>query len=199
MKGIPISEIFEKFTILLVNDGIPEINIIKSSNSFVFINKTKKNILDKIFQLLSKKLFQQLNQDINSSLEQHMKGKINMEKIKDKKYSYDLSALSEDKRIKIENKVQDELNKIKTSLYEQNIKGYETLEIKKLINEYIENNDIQLVLLMKKMIYFYYKECEYYDEQNQKNIWFLNGNNDIEKSSFEKIIQIWIIFECVKI
>ena len=170
LKGMPISEIFEKFTILLVNDGIPEINIIKSSNSFVFINKTKKNILDKIFQLLSKKLFQQLNQDINSSLEQHMKGKINMEKINDKKYSYDLSALSEDKRIKIENKVQDELNKIKTSLYEQNIKGYETLEIKKLINEYIENNDIQLVLLMKKMIYFYYKECEYYDEQNQKNI-----------------------------
>ena len=30
-----------------------------------------------------------------------MKGKINMEKINDKKYSYDLSALFENKRIKI--------------------------------------------------------------------------------------------------
>ena len=174
LKGMPISEIFEKFKILLENDGIPEKNIIKSSNSFVFINKTKKNILDKTFQLLFKKLLQQLNHDINSSLELHMKGGIisisNMEKINNKKYSYDLSAFSQNIRKKIENKVQDELNKVKSFLYEQNLKGYEVLDINKLVNEYIENNDIQLVLLMKKMIYFYYKECEYYDENNRKNI-----------------------------
>ena len=109
----------------------------------------------------------------------------NMGKINNKKYSYDLSAFSQDKRMKIENKAQDELNKIKIFLYEKNLKGYETLEINKLVNEYIENNDIQLVLFMKKMIYFYCKECEYYDENNQKNLFF-SENNDIEKYSFKK-------------
>ena len=171
-KGMTISAIFEKFKILLENKGNPTHNVIESSNSFIFINKTKKNMLNSVFHLLYKKLLHQLNQDINSRIKLHMEGRTisisNLEEINNKKFSYDSSDFSENQRMKIENKVQDELNKIKSFLYEQNSKGYETLETNKLVNEYIENNGIQLVLLMKKMIYFYYKEYEYYDEKDQK-------------------------------
>ena len=48
-------------------------------------------------------------------------------------------------------KVQDELNNVKAFLYEQNIKGFGVEETISLINEYIGNNRIELVLLMRKL------------------------------------------------
>ena len=196
IKGLPISEIFEILKILFENEGNSRKNLMKNRNSFIFINKTKKNILNNIFQLLFKKLLQQLNEDIKSRLQSYMNGRTiyitSIEKINNKEYLCDLSDFPQKKRMNIENKVQDELNKIKAFLYEQNLKGFESVETNKLINEYIENNGIQLILLMKKMIYFFYKECEFYDEKNQKvyDILISKRNNDIEIFSFEKIINL---------
>ena len=195
-KNMPISEIFEILKGLLENDGNSRKSLIKNRNSFVLINKTKKNLLDNSIQLLFKNLLGQLNEDLNSRLKPHLDGRTiiiaNIEKINNKDYSCDLSDFSQKKRMKIEKKVQDELNNVKTFLYEQNIKGFGIEETNCLINDYIGNNGIELVLLMKKIIYFYYKECEYYDEKNQKiyDILTNKGNNDTEKSSFEKIIKM---------
>ena len=195
-KDMQISEIFEILKKLLENDGNSRKTLIKNSNSLVLINKTKKNILENSFQLLFKNLLGKLNEDINSRLKPHMDGRTitisNIEKINNKDYSCDLSDFSQKKKMKIEKKVEDELNNVKTFLYEQNIKGFGIDETNSLINEYIGNNGIELVLLMKKIIYFYYKECEYYDEKDQKvyDILTNKGTNDTEKSSFAKIITL---------
>ena len=195
-KDMQISEIFEILKKLLENDGNSRKTLIKNSNSLVLINKTKKNILENSFQLLFKNLLGKLNEDINSRLKPHMDGRTiaisNIEKINNKDYSCDLSDFSQKKKMKIEKKVEDELNNVKTFLYEQNLKGFGIDETNSLINEYIGNNGIELVLLMKKIIYFYYKECEYYDEKDQKvyDILTSKGTNDTEKSSFAKIITL---------
>ena len=195
-KGMPISDIFEIFKLLLENDGNSRNRLIKNNKSFSFINKTKKNILKNSFQPLFEKLLKQINEDLNSRLKPSINGRTiaisNAEIIRNKEYSYDLSDFPQKKRMKIERKVQDELNNIKSFLFEQNLKGYEVEETNKLINEYIENNGIQFVLLMKKMVYFYYKECEYYEEKDQKvyDILTNKGNNDEEKSTFETIIEM---------
>ena len=195
-KDMPIADIFDELKTLLENDRNSRNTLLKVSSSFELINKTKKNILENSLQILFKKLLNQINEDINSRLKPDVHGRTIMissvEKINNKEYSCDLSDFSQKKRMKIEKKVQDELNNIKTCLYEQNIKGYEPEETNRLISQYIENNGIELVLLLKKMVYFYYKECEYYDEKNQKvyDILTSKGNNEEEKSSFEKAIKI---------
>ena len=195
-KYMQISEIFEILKKLLENDGNSRKSLNKNNNCFGLINKTKKNFLNSTFQLLYKEILQELNRDLNSRLKPHMKGRTicisNIEKINNKNYSCDLSYFSQKKKMNIEGKVQDELNKLKTFLYENNLKGFDSVETNKLVNEYIENNGIQLVLLTKKIIYFFYKECEYYDEKDQKvyDILTSKGNNDTEKSSFESIIQM---------
>ena len=195
-KYMQISEIFEILKKLLENDGNSRKSLNKNNNCFGLINKTKKNFLNSTFQLLYKEILQELNRDLNSRLKPHMKGRTicisNIEKINNKNYSCDLSYFSQKKKMNIEGKVQDELNKLKTFLYENNLKGFDSVETNKLVNEYIENNGIQLVLLTKKIIYFFYKECEYYDEKDQKvyDILTSKGNNDTENSSFERIIQM---------
>ena len=195
-KNMSISEIFETLEKLFGNDGNSRKNLIKNNNSFVFINKTKKNIFENSFKLLFKNLLQKLNEDINSRIKPDINGRTisisNIERINNKEYSGNLSDFSQKKKIKIENKVQKEINNLKLLLYEQNLKGFDSKETTKLVNDYIENNGIQMVLLAKKMIYFYFKECEFYEEKNQKvyDILTNKGKDGQEKSSFEKITNI---------
>ena len=47
----------------------------------------------------------------------------------------------------------------------------------------MDNNGIELVLLVKKMIYFYYKEMEKYEENNQKIVNILTNQKVAEISS----------------
>ncbi len=83
-------------------------------------------------------------------------------------YKCDLTDFNREKIMKIEEKVQKEINNIKTCLYERNINGYNVNDTLKLVNEYIDNDGIEIVLFVKKMIYFYFKELEFYEEKDQK-------------------------------
>ena len=195
-KDMSISEIFSIIEKIIGNEENSRKNSIKNNNSLLLINKTKKIIFENSIKLLFKNLLKELNNDINSHLKPNMNGRAiyisNLEKINNKDYSEDLSNFSQKKKIKIESKVQNEINKIKDYLYEKNLKGFEPEETKRLVNQYIENNGIKLVLLMKKMIYFYCKECEFYYEKNQKvyDILTNKGKDELEKSSFTKIVNI---------
>ena len=104
-------------------------------------------------------------------------------------YQGDLSDFNQSKKMKIEEKVQEEINNIKSRLYERNINGYDVNDTNKLVNEYMDNDGIEIVLLVKKMIYFYFKELEFYEEKDQKVYNSLTNIKNNEKISMDEIIQ----------
>ena len=73
----------------------------------------------------------------------------NNEIINKKDYKYDLSELN-DKKNENWRKNEEDLKYLGLCLYEQNINGYDVQEINRLVNQYIENKVINIVLLVKK-------------------------------------------------
>ena len=82
--------------------------------------------------------------------------------------------------MEIEAKVKEEINNIKSCIYEKNIKGYNVNDTIKLVNEYMDNDGIEIVLLVKKMIYFYFKEMQIYEEKDKKIFNILSGQESKE-------------------
>ena len=83
----------------------------------------------------------------------------NNEIINKKDYKYDFSE-SNDKKNENWRKNEKDLKYLGLCLYEQNINEYDVQEINRLVNQYIENKVIDIVLLVKKMIIFYIKKFE---------------------------------------
>lgn len=171
-KGKTTSEIFEVIKKSLQYDRKDRFLI---TNSLKLINRTKKLLLENSYKMLIPNIIQNLENDFRSHLKydeitQKRILCLDHTEIKNfKDYEYDLSEFSEKKRIKIEEKVEEEIKNIKSCLYEQNINGFDVNET----NKYVNNEGIELILLAKKMIYFYYGELEAYaenDKQIEKNL-----------------------------
>ena len=172
LKEKTTSEVFEVIEKSLKNNGNSRIY---GTNSLHLINRTKKKLLKNAYKILVPNIVS----DLEKSFRAHLKYDENTKRrvlilepseIRDnKEYNYDLSNFSQKDRIKIEGKVKEEINNIKSCLYEQNINGFNIDETVDLVNKYMDNNGIELVLLVKKMIYFYYGEMQTYEE-NDKNI-----------------------------
>ena len=182
------SLIFEKIEKYLEFEGNSN-KLLNISNSFKLINKTKKSMLDNSFKIMVPYIVSKLQNDFSSHIkyDNNTHERIlllnNIEIQKNINLNYDLSEFSQKKIMKIEGKVKEEINNIKSFLYEQNIKGYDIKKTFDLVNKYMDNNGIELVLLVKKMIYFYYKEMEKYEENNQKIVNILTNQKVAEISS----------------
>ena len=141
-------------------------------------------------------ILSQLCNDFNLHINQKEDGNrtlvlSNDEKLNNKKYNYDLSDFSRQKRMKIEEKVENAIKDVKTFLLGKNINGYDMQETQRLIDEYMEKDEIECVLLIKKMIYFYNKECFIYDDKDQKVFNILtNRGKEEETKAFNKIIKL---------
>ena len=172
IKEKTISEVFEVIEKSLKNNGNSRIF---GTSSLNLINRTKKKLLKNSYNLLVPNIISNLAKSFRSHLKYDEINKrrvliLQKSEIQDnKEYNYDLSNFSQKNRIKIEEKVKEEINNIKSCLYEQNINGFDIDETVGLVNKYMDNNGIELVLLVKKMIYFYYGEIQTYEE-NDKNI-----------------------------
>ena len=140
-------------------------------------------MINESLKILFKLIFPKILKDFNSRLRKNMNGRFlfvtNNEIINknNNNCKIDLSEFSNNKQMEIERKAEEDINKIKVCLYEQNINGYNVEETKILINEYLENNGIDLVLLIKKMVYFYLIENELYNEKDLKVYNILNKKN----------------------
>ena len=187
-EGKSPSLIFEKIEKYLEFEGNSN-KLLNISNSFKLINKTKKSMLDNSFKIMVPYIVSKLQNDFSSHIkyDNNTHERIlllnNIEIQKNINLNYDLSEFSQKKIMKIEGKVKEEINNIKSFLYEQNIKGYDIKKTFDLVNKYMDNNGIELVLLVKKMIYFYYKEMEKYEENNQKIVNILTNQKVAEISS----------------
>ena len=170
-KGKAPSEIFEVIKKSLQYDRR---NTFFRTNSLELINRTKKLLLENSYKILASNIIHNLENDFSSRLkyDQCTQKRIlcfNQEETQSfKDYEHDLSEFSEEKRIKIEEKVEEEINNIKSCLYEKNIKGFDVNETIDLVNKYMNNNGIDLVLLVKKITFFYYGELEAYVENDKQ-------------------------------
>ncbi len=188
---IPLTQIFENLEFLLKSDKGR--NSKNSRNSLRIINRTKKKMLVESFKILFPEICSKLSKDFNSHIKQNDDGSRNLvisdfEKINNCQYNCDLSDFYKKKRLKIEEKAQNDINDVKSYIYGQNINGYDLEETKRLIDEYMDNNGIECVLLAKKMYYFYNKECFYYDEKDRKifNILTNKGKEEDKKIIFDQ-------------
>ena len=177
-KGNSYSYIFEVIKKSLQHD---KINNIFGTNTMELINRTKKLLLESSYKLLIQNIIQKLEKDFSchlkydQSTQKRLLG-LNLEEIQSfRDFKYDLSEFSEKKRIKIEEKVEEEINNIKSCLYEKNIKEFDNNETTDLVNEYINNNGVDLILLVKNIIYFYYEELEVYLENDKQIEKILNN------------------------
>ena len=138
--------IFQKIEKFLEYDGNSgnSRNFGNFSNSLKLINKTKKLMLENSYKILVPYIIINLQKDFikhikydNNSKDGRILCLNNIEIQKNINLNYDLNDFSQKKILKIEGKVKEEINNIKSFLYEQNIKGYKVRETLDLVNQYI--------------------------------------------------------------
>ena len=195
-------EIIETMT--KFNDN--ERNLVRNSESLTLINRTKKRLMEKLFKTLFKKVLD----NFTLSYVSHIKIENNSKRIvltstelqNCGKYECDLKDLPSKKRMKVVENVEEEIKNLKTLLLGKYIKGYldekENNETEQLINDYIGEDRIENVLLVKKMIWFYHKEMEMYENKNEKVVKILKKGLHIEKifDNIDSISGKNIVAEC---
>ena len=170
-------------------------NLIRNRDSLMLIRRTKKRLMQNAFKLLLSKSLK----DFGNSFLSHIKINNNNEKYisltdteikNNNEYKCDLRDLSTKKRMKVTESVMNEINSLKFLLKEENIKAFDEKfkirEIENLIDLFFNCDGIQEVLLVKKMIWFYYRELGFYEEKNEKIVKILNYRKDSLSDSFEE-------------
>ena len=140
--------------------------------SFNFINRTKRRMLEESFKLLMTNILPKIKKDFKCRIKIENKKRVlyinNIELINKKNYECDFSELSNRQRTKIEANIEEKIKNIKSCLFSDNFTQYDGDDAYKLIDEYMDNNGIEYVFLIKKIIYFYFKEMEIYGNNDQK-------------------------------
>ena len=184
-EGKPNSYLFDVIeAITKINTS--QSNYFTSSNSLILIRRTKKRLMEKLIKTLYKKVFQSLMNSFKSHIK-IIQNKIlsislsNNEILNNNEYNCNLTDLSSNKKIKVTSAVNDELKAIKEKLFAESINSfgiqYRNNEIEKLIENFLNSNGIEEVYLIKKIIWFYYRELGIYEDKNEKIIKILKYNN----------------------
>ena len=151
--------------------------LLTPSNSLNLIRRTKKHLMKDSCFVLFKYALVNIENDFLEHIKLNDENKrilyLTNEEIKNKtKYNCDLDELTDKNILKVSDKVKKEIENLKSYLIEQNVKTYDNEDVKKetikLINEYIDYDGIEYVLLMKKIIWFYYKQLGIYEQRNNK-------------------------------
>jgi hypothetical protein len=165
-----------------------ERSLVRNSESLTLINRTKKRLMDKLFRTL----FQKALEMFHLSFLSHIKIENGTKRIvlsstelqNSGKYECDLKDLPSKKRMKVVENVEEEIKNLKTFLIGKYVKCYQTEteknESEQLINDYIEEDRIENVLLVKKMIWFYYKEMGMYENKDEKVVKILKNGFNLE-------------------
>ena len=160
-----VQQKFEEIKTLLEADKNPRRLL---NNNIKLINRTKSKILENTINKLVKYVSQKFN-------------------LENKYYNYekhydDFSEFSEESEKKIMKNVENEIKEMKGLLIKNNPK----LEnVKNIVENYIEHNGDEIVTLAKKIIYFYYKEKQFYQDNDARVLRILKGN-DINTSIIDE-------------
>ena len=182
-KEKPLFEIFDIIKTITKSTGNTK-TLSCSNKSLNLIRRTKKRLMERSISTLFKYLLPELNKDFNQhikidELTQVKRIELSYSETKnEKKFEMDLNDLESENRKKVVELVEKDINNVKTFLEEENIKNYSDQrhkdEMTRLINEYVDDCRIPYVLLMNKIISYYYKELAYYEERNKVVISYLS-------------------------
>ena len=142
--------------------------------SFNFINRTKRRMLEESFKILMTNILPKIKKDFKCRMKIENKRRVlyinNKELINKQNCECDSSDLSNRQRMKIEENIEEKIKNIKSCLFSDNFTQYDEDEddAYKLVDEYMDNNGIEYVFLIKKIIYFYFKEMEIYGNNDQR-------------------------------
>jgi hypothetical protein len=202
-KEKPLFEIFDIIKMITKSTGNTK-TLSCSNKSLNLIRRSKKRLMEKSISTLFKYLLPELNKDFNQhikidELTQVKRIELSYSETKnEKKFEMDLNDLESESRKKVVELVEKEMNNVKTFLEEENIKNYidqsHKDEMSRLIKEYVDDCRIPYVLLMNKIISYYYKELAYYEERNKVVISYLscshkNGSYDDTYDSRENLLK----------
>ena len=202
-KEKPLFEIFDTIKAITKSTGNTKI-LCCSNRSLNLIRRSKKRLMEKSISTLFRYVLPELNKDFH----QHIKideltqaKRIELsysETLNEKKYEMDLNDLDSENRRKVVDLVGKEKNNLITFLEEENIKNYADQshrdEMSRLIKDYADDCRIPYVLLINKIIWYYYKELAYYEERNKIVIDYLRcshklGNMDDTYNSSEDVLK----------
>jgi hypothetical protein len=202
-KEKPLFEIFDIIKMITKSTGNTK-TLSCSNKSLNLIRRSKKRLMEKSISTLFKYLLPELNKDFKQhikidELTQAKRIELSYSEIKnEKKYEMDLSDLESESRRKVVELVEKEMKNVNTFLEEENIKNYSDQshkdEMSRLIKEYVDDCRIPYVLLVNKIISYYYKELAYYEERNKVVISYLscshkNRSYDDTYDSIENLLK----------
>jgi hypothetical protein len=177
-------------------------NLFKSSDSLALIRRTKKQLMTKSISILFQKIIEILPKDFMAHAKKNEKEialSVNDFEVKNNiEFSFNLDNLSSKKKMDVTVKAEKELDNVKNYLIDKIIKPYEEEDIKKnynkVINNYINYDGIELVSIIKNLIWFYYNELGIYEEKDEKVCSTLNRKcslkNDNSESNKPYVINI---------
>lgn len=175
-KEKPLFEIFDKIKMLTKSTGNTK-SLSCINKSLNLIRRSKKRFMEKGISTLFKYVLPELNKDFQKHIkidETTQEKRIELsyyESINEKKYEMDLDDLESENRRKVTELAEKDLKNVCTFLEEENIKNYADQrhkdEMSRLIKDYVDDCRIPYVLLINKIIWYYYKELAYYEERNK--------------------------------
>jgi hypothetical protein len=172
-------------------------NLLIRNGSLTIIRRTKKRLMEKSFKALFPIVFQKFMRSFPVHIQVNQKKELELSltetEIKNNiKYNCDLNELSSKKRRKVTEVVENELRNLQILLMEANIKPNDNDKIMKenLIEKYFNCDGIEDVLLIKKMIWFYYRELGLYEEKNEKIVNILTNKNCKKENSAQNKIDL---------
>ena len=193
----PISELFqivEKITKYNTNS----MNIFAYSDSLVLIRRTKKILMQKSLQILIQKAIDDYIKSFDTHIKINKKNEFELslndyEITNNKEYNCNLSDLSQKTKIKIVEIVGKEIEQLNETLKERLEKlclsEHKKEQKQKLVDDFSKCDGVQEVLILKKMIWFYYKQLGIYDEKNDKIINILKGKNICQEENDNKLYE----------
>ena len=164
-------------------------NILRKDGSLTVIRRTKKSLMEKCIKLLIPNAVQNLIKSFSTHIKLNERKEkvisLTEAEIKNKtEYKCDLSDLSSKKRDKITQIVEEEIKMLKDYLKQKcgpYASPYDKIMTEKVIDEYIDYDGIEDVLLIKRMIWFYYRELGAYEEKNEKIVQILTKKKCLQK------------------
>ena len=160
-----VQQKFEELKSLLEADKSPRRLL---NNNIKLINKTKRAILENVVNKLVKYVAQKFN-------------------LENKCYNYetkneDFSEFSEESEKNIRKNIDNEIKEMKGFLIKNNSKME---NVENVVENYIEHNGDEIVILAKEIIYFYYKEKQFYQD-NDTRVWKILKGNNIDTSILDE-------------
>lgn len=193
----PVSELFqivEKIT----NCNSKTKSIFRSSESLDLIRRTKKILMQKCLQVLIRKGIDDYIKSFDTHIKTNEKNEFELslgdnEITNNNEYKCDLLDLSQKTRIKITELVEKEIDQLNEILKEKCEKlvlsEYKKEQKKKLVDEFSKCDGVPEVLLLKKMVWFYYKQLGIYEEKNDKIISILKCKNMCQEENDNQLYE----------